>query len=147
LVEMDAQGHCEIEKVQLQSDRTLRIVEGMLEEILEQATKDRGGPGHDDYLLVRLLDRGALLHPMARLREFYPNVMQLERPVLEAEIHRGDASAQPQLKRSAAELFDDFFHEVTGEHLDPPRQQAYADAVDAMNRRERETNLEREAGT
>jgi exonuclease SbcD len=144
IVEMDAQGQCQIEKVQLHPQRTLRIVEGLLEEILEDAAQHLGASGHDDYLLVRLLDEGALLHPLARLREFYPNVMQLERPVLEAQLHEGSGGSSPQLKRTAAELFDDFFHEVSGEHLNPPQRQAYADAIEAMNRREGEGNVEPE---
>jgi len=138
LVEMDAMGMCRIEKISLEPRHALRILEGELEDLLRDAAADRGTHSADDYLLVRLLDKGALLHPMAQLREFYPNVLQLERPALEEELGANGSTASQRVRKSTEELFDDFFSQVTGNHLDAEEKQAYSEVVEAMYRRERE---------
>ncbi len=138
LVDMDAMGMCRIEALPLTPRRQLRILEGELEALLRDAEQHRGSEASEDYLLIRLLDKGALLHPMARLREFYPNVLQLERPTLEQEMDSDGSRTRQRMRKSAEELFDDFFHEVTGEHLDEAERRAYFEVVDAMYRCERE---------
>jgi len=136
LVEMDAAGVCSIQKLALTPRRQLRIVEGLLDEILSDArTNPRGD--HDDFLLVRLLDRGALLHPMARLREVFPNVLQIERMALEREVS-GELAFSRERAKNPTELFSDFFEQVTGSALDEAEREAYAEVVDALGQRERE---------
>ncbi len=125
VVEMDAEGSCSIEEGPLTPRRELRCIEGRLAELLEGP-----GPGErrDDYLLVRLLDEGALLAPMNRLREVYPNVMQLERPALGGPSSSGHSTAQRG--KSEAELFSDFFREVTGAAMSATERAAYAAVLD-----------------
>ncbi|MFP3443137.1 exonuclease SbcCD subunit D C-terminal domain-containing protein, partial [Pantoea sp. SIMBA_133] len=61
----------------------VRVLEGELAELLAQGRTDTQA---DDYLLVRMTDRHAILDPMGKLREVYPNVLHLEKPgMLEAQ--------------------------------------------------------------
>jgi len=135
LVEMNASGDCHIQKLALTPRRQLRIVEGLLDDILSEAhTNPRGD--HDDFLLVRLLDRGALLHPMARLRDVFPNVLQIERTVLEREVS-GELAFSRERAKNPTELFADFFEQVTGSALDEAEREAYAKVADSLSQRER----------
>ena len=118
LVEMNKAGECEIDKIPLNAKRDMRIIEGYLEDILEQAKSDQNP---DDYLLVRLLDTHALFEPMAKLREYYQNVLELKRPNLEVGGER-QAIKRENLKKGEMPMFVDFFKQMTNDDLDEAEQ-------------------------
>ncbi len=119
LVEIDAEGAVSVEAVPLSPRRSVRIVEGTLDALLEATPEGVGG---DDYLLARLTDEGALFHPMARLRERYPNVLQIERPALALASGPGAAAASTKTKRAPEQLFADFFEAVEGREMEAEEQ-------------------------
>ena len=123
LVELGAPGELKIERIALPPRRDLRRVSGTLDEVLAAARSDAA---REDYIFASLHDRGALLDPMARLREVYPNVLGCERTVLTASGEAGAAATRARELDTRA-LFDDFFREVAGDELDP----AATDALDA----------------
>jgi exonuclease SbcD len=134
LVEIDASGACATERIRLTPRRDLRIIDGEL-----QALLDNPAPGlsRDDYLLVRLRDTRALLDPMGKLRDVYPNVLHLERPGL---LHRGEVQrpGKEQLGRSEQALFESFFSQITGEALSDSEREAFARVVDELRAKQRE---------
>ena len=73
LIEMDGDGRCEKTLLPLIPLRDMRHVKGELEAILADVKEDT----RLDYLHVTLTDVGALIEPMAKLRNVYPNVMTL----------------------------------------------------------------------
>jgi len=126
-----------VETVPLSPVRDVRIVEGMLAEIVAAGRAD---PRSDDYIHAVLHDSSALLDPLGRLREVYPNALGIERPALE----RAPGGSEPPgdiLRRSEAELFADFFTYVTGEPLSEAQAKAFAATVDELLSRQRETTL------
>jgi exonuclease SbcD len=126
LVELSADGSVQIEEIALTARRDLRVLEGSMAELLRGPAS---GESADDYLLVRVTDSGALLNPIGRLREVYPNVMQLERPALLAESGEAGATAL-QRSQDPSQLFADFFEQVTGEALSEPERAAYAASLE-----------------
>ena len=135
LVELDGSGTARVERVELTPRRDVRVVEGSLKELLAGAGREGGGD--DDYLLVRLTDRQALLDPVGKLRAIHPNVLHLERTGLGTAT--GDvASGRERLKLSERELFTSFFEEVTGDGLLEGGAEAFAAVVDDLRRLERE---------
>jgi exonuclease SbcD len=131
LVEMDAEGKCAVERIPLNPRRDLRIVRGYLKDILKGSKEDENP---DDYILVELLDTGAILDVMGQLREVYPNVLHLERPNFEIT---GKVRAIDHHKVDDAELFASFFSQVTGEELTKAQRTAFASVVDEIHRNER----------
>ncbi|MDX5363839.1 MAG: exonuclease SbcCD subunit D [Pseudazoarcus pumilus] len=123
LVELGAPGELKIEHIALSPRRDLRRLSGTLDEVLAAARVDAA---REDYIFASLHDRGALLDPMAKLREVYPNVLGCERTVLS---HSGEAAVAVGRAREldTRALFGDFFREVAGEALDT----AASDALDA----------------
>jgi exonuclease SbcD len=111
IVDMDAQGKCNIKHIALQPLHDMRSLEGMLDDLLETGKND---PGADDYLLIRLNDTHAILDPMGKLREVYPNVLHLERPGLMATTPQ-KLTHQEQLKKGELEMFRDFYQQVLNE--------------------------------
>lgn len=134
LVEMDAQGACRVEHVPLIPRRDVRKITGLLKDILKGP-----GPGEspDDYLMVSLLDSGAVFDSIGKLREIYPNVLHVERPCF-ADSARGCRNHADHRKLNDADLFADFFARVTGEELGSERAAAYEEVVDKLRGQERE---------
>lgn len=135
LVELDASGEPTVERVPLDPLRDLRLLEGELADLLQGPSP---GENPQDFLLVRLSDTGALLDPMGRLREIYPNVLHIERPALmraaedALQAHRGAGGE--------AELFAAFFEQATGAPLSAEQGAAFGEVLEEVLRRQRETS-------
>ncbi|MEH6550744.1 MAG: exonuclease SbcCD subunit D [Pseudomonadales bacterium] len=129
VVDMDATGSCEIEKIPLLPIRDMRCIEGELESILELGVSD---PHADDYLLVRLLDTHAILDPMGKLRAVYPNVLHLEKPGLMDARGVVEPSSE-RLKKGELSMFTDFFSQVRGEDLDDAQRGVITEIIDAIH--------------
>lgn len=132
LVELDAGGKASIEQIPLTPRHDMRTLEGSLAELLATGASD---PHRDDYLLVRLTDRHAILDVMSKLREVYPNVLHLERPGLMA---RGEAlqAGRERLKLGELAMFEDFFDQVAGEQLSAEQRTIVATTLDTLHREE-----------
>lgn len=135
VVEIDAAGAVRVEPVELSPRRDVRIVQGTLAELLEGP-----GPGEsrDDYLLARLEDREALLDPMGKLRDVYPNVLHLERVGRDGE----GLSGAPRIDRRGqddVELFESFVREVTDEEPTSAQREAFLEVAERLRRAERES--------
>lgn len=137
LVEMDGNGACRVEHVPLTPRRDVRRVTGFLKEILQGPSP---GENPEDYLMVSLLDTGAILDAMGKLREVYPNVLHVERLCLGGQ-SRGCRDRTDHRKLNDADLFADFFSQVTGEDLSPDHAKCYEGVVDDLRRQEREEAL------
>ena len=133
LVELDAKGLMATKHLPLAPLRDMRIVENEMQTILEQGKVD---PDHDDYLLVRLTDRHAILDPMGKLRAVYPNVLHLEKPGM---LETGDQQMnRDTLKRGELDMFRDFFEQITGQPLSDDQDQAIQQTIMEINRHEGE---------
>ena len=112
----------------------MRIIEDAFETLLQ-------GPGagesREDYLLVRLSDKKAILDPMGRLRELYPNVLHLERPGL-LESGELEETGQHQLRQSERQLFGSFFQQMTGDEPSAEQERVFVEVVDSLHGMERE---------
>jgi DNA repair protein SbcD/Mre11 len=137
LVEMDASGVQKVERVPLTPRCDVRCLKGTLPEILgTEADPER----RHDYLKVTLLDREPVLDAMGKLRMIYPNVLQIERPhLLDTGEIQGTGGDHRQL--SDLDLFQAFYHQVTGEKLTLEQTEAYAHLVEALRQREREAEV------
>ncbi len=123
VVELGQDGVPHIERVHLRPRRDLRRIRGELASLIEAGRNDAF---REDYVYATLSDTGALLDPMARLREVYPHALGCEREVLLAVGQGRSASLHREL--DLRHLFGDFFSEVTGE----PMSEAQAACLDAV---------------
>ncbi len=113
LVEMNDQGFVSQQHLELIPKRNLRIIEGELEALLEQGKRDAAA---DDYILARLTDKHDLLDPLGRLRQVYPNTLQME--LTQFSINSGSKLvANVGNERSEDQVFTDFFTQVMDTEL------------------------------
>lgn len=134
LVDLKAGEATQIEERPLHPRRDMRVLEGAFSELLREAASDESP---DDYLLIRLTDKHAILDTLAQLREHYPNVLHLEKPGL-YEAGEARLSSREQLKRSEIDLFADFYQQVQGEPMTAEQQAAVVQAVAELHRAEAE---------
>ncbi|MFC4158761.1 exonuclease SbcCD subunit D [Chitinimonas lacunae] len=137
VVELDGTGALALRRVQLSPRRDLRVISGSLSELLARAATD---PGRDDYLLARLDDTGALLDAMGRLRAAYPNALAIERPRLNGSAGVGPGADHRQI--GIAELFQGFYHDMTGVALDDCASGFLQAEIEAMEGTVREVSLD-----
>ncbi len=128
LVEIDKNGFVSGEHINLAAPHEMRIVEGELEQVIEQGKTD---PKNEDYLLVRLMDKHAILNPMEKLRTVYPNVLHLEKPGMLIGVEQ--EMAQAKLARSEIDMFRDFFSEAQDSQLSQEQDQAISDIIKQLS--------------
>lgn len=120
-------GEVRITEHPVRALRELRVIEGDLAALIDAGRVD---PARDDYVFARLTDPGALLEPMARLREVYPNALEVRRNAIEAGLvvaHRTDHGQARNFDR----LFEDFWQQVRGEPLSENRRRLVAECTAA----------------
>ncbi|MFM1842082.1 MAG: hypothetical protein RLZZ490_818 [Cyanobacteriota bacterium] len=129
LVEMDELGLQSVKRLPLTPLRNMRVIEGEFQQILKDGKSD---PNADDYVQIRLTDSHAILDPMNRLREVYPNVLELQKvgTLIEAE---PQLSSVNLAKQDEFSLFADFFRHVQGEALTPEQAEALKMAIAAVH--------------
>ena len=124
LVEMQVNGLKSTKHLPLKPLRDMRILEGELDDLLQQGLTD---PNNQDYLLIRLTDQNAILEPMAKLRQVYENVLHIEKTWLQES---GDLQVnREKLKRGELEMFQDFFKQVSNQELSPEQYEAIANII------------------
>jgi exonuclease SbcD len=131
IVEMDGEGKTRIEKVSLSPRRDVRILDGYLADILSQAENDAA---KSDYLMVTLRDTGAIFDAIGKLRQVYPNVMHIERPLLNSDGRLANDNLDHR-KVNEADLFANFYQQVTEENLTDEQWQAFRGAVSNLSGR------------
>ncbi len=132
LVELDASGVTQIEQIPLTPSREVRVLEGEMAALIAQGRTDANA---DDYLLVRLTDRHAILDPMGKLREVYPNVLHLEKPGM-LGTHGHQQLDRERLRFDALDMFSDFFNQTSGEAMSDEQASAMAALINQLQRDE-----------
>lgn len=127
LVELDATGFVSAEHIPLNAPHGMRIIDGELDQLLQQGKTD---PNCHDYLLVRLQDKHAILDPMEKLRQVYPNVLHLEKPGMLIGVDQ--AMGRSRLARGELDMFRDFFLEAKQEPLSEQQESAMADVIQSI---------------
>ncbi|MCL9779960.1 exonuclease SbcCD subunit D [Vibrio sp. S4M6] len=129
LVELDENGFKSAEHINLISPHDMRVIEGYMEEILEQGKTDEN---NQDYLLVRLMDRHAILEPMEKLRSVYPNVLHLEKPGMLVEDEDEEELGAASLKRNELDMFQDFYQEVQKDGLTTEQESIVTNIIEKL---------------
>jgi DNA repair protein SbcD/Mre11 len=128
LVEIDAEGKCFVEAIPLAARRDVRIVTGHFDELLRHTPPPAA---KEDYVMVELKDDGPILDAVSRLREVFPNLLQIQR----IRTQRGSGSMTDSRKialRSEKELFEAFWKEVQGTDLNREESRLFESCATAQ---------------
>ncbi|WP_163653473.1 exonuclease SbcCD subunit D [Listeria sp. PSOL-1] len=117
-----------VREIPLKPKRDLRIIEGTLEELTTEIAENP-----NDYLQVNLTDQGALVDPMGKLRQFYPNILHLERTT--AILSEGKPETFTEvLKKEDIPLFAQFFEYASGQVLTEEQKEKMQLILNEVNR-------------
>lgn len=119
-----------IRKYTLQPMRDVRVVTGYLEQLLNNPEGNQ-----DDYLQVNLLDEGALVEPMRKLRQVYPNILHLERVKRDLTMIQAE-KFEDIIKKDDADLFAQFFEFTKGKQLNEEQQNLIKETLVTIKGRE-----------
>jgi exonuclease SbcD len=106
----------------------VRIVTGTLADLLG---KPDPACSRDDYLCAHLTDADPVLEPMARLREVYPNMMELQF----ARTSAGTSAALgggDHRQRRPDDLFKAFYRAMLGEEIGDAALSVFKDTTETL---------------
>lgn len=124
LVQVGADGTCQVKHLQLRPRRDVRVMTGTLSELLARGAAQAS----DDYLSAQLTDVGPVLEPMARLREVYPRMLEIRFARTEAPGAVPRAGSDHR-KREPADLFRAFHREMAGGEISEAQLAAFAEVA------------------
>jgi len=131
LLEFDENGLVKHQHLALKPLRDLRVIEGLLDTLIEQGKTD---PQSDDYLSVTITDQTALLDPLGKLRVVYPNVLHLEKTLLTQAM--GKAPSREALNRGEEHMIQDFYKQVTGNDMTDQQSDIIQNALKTLHKLE-----------
>lgn len=129
IVTMDEKGNHSVEYKSLIPQKDMRMIEGTLEQLLDISFYQKQAV--EDYIKVSLLDEGALIDPIGKLRAVYPNVLHLERKIEQLDAKK---SAMFQIdtsnQKGTLDLFSDFYQEMTVQSFTEEKKQVLTEIID-----------------
>ena len=135
IVDLGPQGQLSVREAYLPIRRDVRRVRGAFEELL---SRDVGEGLAEAYVEVILTDSDPILNPVDKLRKQFPFLLSLRRQESDRAV-LGPAAGTSDIKtRSTAELFEDFFADVSGHPVSEAQAGELASALNDLQRAARE---------
>ncbi|MFC4798548.1 exonuclease SbcCD subunit D [Neobacillus sp. GCM10023253] len=131
IIEMDEKGNFEHRYRSLTPSHDMREMEGYLEQLLDPQFYEKERT--QDYLKINLLDEGALIDPINKLRQVYPNVLHLERKIEMTDLKKKQSfNALRSEKKSEIDLFEQFYNEMTTSEFTVDKKDAMSEIIDKV---------------
>ncbi|KIL45201.1 exonuclease SbcCD subunit D [Jeotgalibacillus soli] len=112
IVDINEDGTFTVKERPLRPKRDMRELDGYLEELMDASFYQK--QKLEDFLKITLLDEGALIDPMGRLRQVYPNVLHLERKTaLRDQAKKKHMELDTREGKTDLALFQDFYAQIT----------------------------------
>ncbi|MED3573265.1 exonuclease SbcCD subunit D [Cytobacillus praedii] len=137
IIEMKENGQFDLRIRSITPKNDLRELEGHLDELMDPSIYEKQNV--NDYLKIILHDEGALIDPINKLRQIYPNVLHLERKIAMTDMKKKHSfSSVKEDKKSELELFKQFYEEMTTSKFTDEKNAVMAEVI--------EKTLKEEAG-
>ncbi|PFO06902.1 exonuclease sbcCD subunit D [Bacillus sp. AFS076308] len=135
IIEMDEKGNFSHRYRSLTPKHDMREIEGHIEELLDP--NFYGNEQVEDYLKITLLDEGALLDPINKLRQVYPNVLHLEKKINLTDSKRKQSYiALKSEKKSEIDLFEQFYTDMTTSDFTTEKRDVMTEIIQKVLREE-----------
>lgn len=133
IIKIEHNGQYSIEERMLKPLQDMREITGYMEELLDPAYYRTQKV--DDFLKVTLLDEGALIDPINKLRHIYPNIMHLDRKIEQIDMKRKQYFlSNGNERRTEVDLFSDFYKEMTTQEFTDAKRELMAQMIDLVKR-------------
>nr|WP_310795800.1 exonuclease SbcCD subunit D C-terminal domain-containing protein [Heyndrickxia oleronia] len=109
----------------------MREIKGCLDELLDPAFYSN--QKLDDYLKVILYDEGAIIDPINKLRQVYPNILHLERRIDRVDLkEKQNINLVKRESKTELTLFEEFYHEMTTSEFSQEKRSLVASIIDQV---------------
>lgn len=130
MLDLAQDGTVTLEKKLFTPKRDMRIVKGLLDEILQHAKSE-------DYVFVKLEDEGYVKGAAELVRTVYPNALHIERTAVFSQIEQ-QSTTMNRVQMDDSELFELFYREMTGKELSEETKAIYTEVLQQLLDDERE---------
>jgi exonuclease SbcD len=135
IIEMQPNGQFELRYKSLKPKHDMREIEGYMEELLDPGFYQKQDT--EDYLKITLLDEGALLDPMGKLRQVFPNVLHLERKIETTDRKKKqNVRLMMEEKKSELDLFEQFYTEMTTLDFTEEKRNVMSEVIENVRKKE-----------
>jgi DNA repair protein SbcD/Mre11 len=135
VVDLGPNGELAVGEATLPIARDVRRVRGTFDEILALEVDDRLAAA---YVEVVLADVEPVPDAAERLRQRFPELLSVRREATEREVFGPAAGSAGMKTRSTAELFAEFFEDVSGRSVSPEQSTELAATLNGLERASRE---------
>ncbi len=133
IIEIDTSGQLTINEKALIPPQDMREISGYIDELLDPAFYET--QKLDDFLKVTLLDEGALLDPINKLRAVYPNILHLERKIEMVDLEKRQTIKSVQRDRKTElDLFSEFYKEMTTSDFTEQKRDLMNEVIDSVRK-------------
>ncbi|VEF48258.1 putative exonuclease SbcD [Bacillus freudenreichii] len=133
VIEIDSKGNLAIKEKSLTPLKDMREITGYIDELLDPAFYET--QKLEDYLKVTLLDEGALLDPINKLRAIYPNILHLERKIDNIDLEKRQTLRLVQTERKTElDLFSEFYNEMTTSEFTEQKRELMTEVIDSVRK-------------
>jgi exonuclease SbcD len=121
LTEVDGEGRARTEAIPLQPRRRLHQLEGTLDQLTGPSERIIGS---EDLVKLKLTEEIGPIPPekLDLLHRLYPNLVAIDRPILRP-------APEPGPWQDTASLFQSFYHQATGNHLELEERAQLLEAI------------------
>lgn len=135
IIEMKDNGEFDLRLRTIKPMKDMREIEGHLEELLDNQYYSKQNT--EDYLKNTLHDQGALIDPINKLRQVYPNVLHLERKLAIADMKKkSNFTSIKEEGKSEIELFTNFYEEMTTAEFNEEKRLLMVDMIEKVKKEE-----------
>lgn len=133
IIEMESDGTYELRERILQPELDMREITGYMDELLDPSFFHKQKV--DDYLKVTLLDEGALIDPINRLRQIYPNILHLEKRIEQVDLRKKQGlNTNHYERKTELDLFQDFYREMTTSEFTDAKSRIITQMIDRVKK-------------
>jgi DNA repair protein SbcD/Mre11 len=135
VVDLGPGGEMSLQEVSLPIRRDVRRVRGLFDELL---SRDVDAQLSEAYVEAILTDADPVFNPVDRLRGKFPHLLSLRREESERVVNGPSAGSSGIKVRSTADLFEDFFQDVSGHPVTQAQSGELAATLNDLERAARE---------
>lgn len=133
IVEFTENGDLTIEERFLTPDKDMKELKGYLQELIDPAFYEQ--QKLDDYYKITLLDEGAIIDPIGKLRLVYPNVLHLERKIEQVNVgEKQNYVLTDHTKKTELDLYEEFYEQMTTSTFDDKKREIMKKTIEYVKR-------------
>lgn len=136
LVDLDAQGNTQVEKIPLVPRKDVKRIQGEIKARKFELDKEVANLQREDFLEVTLLNQEIVPNAMQIVQESFPNAMTLKWPHLQRTARESSLTSEKLHKMSENDLFLDFYKRFMHQDLDKNKQSVLEKTIQKIKKGE-----------